>query len=290
MRISFNNEILEKIYQKGKIKRFIQLCFGLTLSSFSFNLFCRPNNLVSGGVSGLSIIIESLFGITPSLFILTVNILLLIISYFILGKEKTIHSIVGAILFPMFVEIMSNFTKYIHLEQNQLFLATLFAGILNGTGSGLVYKAGYTSGGTDIINQIISKFLKISVGNAMFFSDGLIIILSGIVFGINKIMYGLLLLYLISYMTDKVIIGISQSKAFYIITNNPEKVKKYIIENLHHTVTNFTARGGIKNEKSTVLMTVLPTKEYYKLKQGILQIDSSSFFVVTDAYEVVGGE
>ncbi|MBR4618199.1 MAG: YitT family protein [Bacilli bacterium] len=290
MKLSFSNDVLERIYKKDKLKRLIELFIGLTLSSLSFNLFLHPNNLVSGGVSGLSIIFEDLLNIKPSIFMLTVNIILLILSYLLLGKEKTLHSIVGALLFPIFVELTSGVTKYIHVEQNQLLLATLFAGVVTGTGSGLIYKAGYTSGGTDIINQILSKYFKVSLGNAMYFSDGLIILLSGFIFGINKIMYGLLLLYLISYMTDKVIIGISQSKAFYIITDEPEKIKHYIIEKLHHSVTNFSAKGGFKGEKSTVLMTALPTKEYYKLKNGILQIDKNAFFLVTDAYEVVGGE
>lgn len=290
MKITLTNDVLSQIYSKDKIKRFIELCIGALLVALSFNIFCLPNELVSGGVSGLSIITESLFGITPSIFILIMDLILVLISYFLLGKEKTFNSLIGSIIFPLLVQLTANINRYIHIEQNQLLLSTIFAGIIQGFGAGLVYKAGYTLGGTDIINQILAKYFKISIGNAMYFSDGLIILLSGIVFDFNKIMYGIIMIYIIGYITDRVIIGISESKAFYIITNNSKEIKKYIINTLKHSVTEFTAQGGYLKAQQHVLMTVLPTKEYYKFKEGILQIDPNSFFVVTDAYEVVGGE
>lgn len=290
MKITLTNDVLNQIYSKDKIKRFIELCIGALLVALSFNIFCLPNELVSGGVSGLSIITESLFGITPSIFILIMDLILVLISYFLLGKEKTFNSLIGSIIFPLLVQLTANINRYIHIEQNQLLLSTIFAGIIQGFGAGLVYKAGYTLGGTDIINQILAKYFKISIGNAMYFSDGLIILLSGIVFDFNKIMYGIIMVYIIGYITDRVIIGISESKAFYIITNNSKEIKKYIINTLKHSVTEFTAQGGYLKAQQHVLMTVLPTKEYYKFKEGILQIDPNSFFVVTDAYEVVGGE
>ena len=252
-------------------------------------MFCAPNNLVAGGVSGLSIIIHYLFNIDTSLFIAIVDILLLVLSYFTLGKEKTMHSTLGSILFPLFIKLTQNINNFLHLDTSVLLLAVIFAGVIQGFGSGLIFKAGFSSGGTDIINQILSKYLKVSIGNAMYMSDGTIIILSGIVFGINKIMYAILLLYIISYITDRVILGVSDSKSFYIITSEDKKIKQYIIENLHHSVTELSAEGGFAGKKQKVLMCVLPTKEYYRFKQGINEIDENAFFVVTDAYEVVGG-
>ncbi len=290
MKIKLSTDILTEIYSKDRIKRFTELCIGTLLVAISFNLFALPNELVSGGISGLAIITESIFGIPPSTLILIVDLFLVVISYITLGKNQTIHSLIGSILFPIFIELTSGITQYINLENNQLLLSALFAGIVQGFGAGLVYKAGYTLGGTDIINQIISKYAKISMGNAMYFSDGLIILLSGIAFSLNKIMYGIIMIYIIGYITDKVIIGISESKAFYIITKKSKIIKDYILNNLNHTVTTFNATGGYENKKVDVLMTVLPTKEYYKLKEGIQQLDSDALFVVTDAYEVVGGE
>ncbi len=282
--------ILQKIYEKAKIKRFIQFLIGSFIVASAFNLFFSPNNLVPGGMSGASVILNSVFGWDNSLVILTGSCILLIASYFLLGWEKTRGSILGSLLFPVCVKLTANIGAYIDIDSTQLLLTTIFGAVLYGFGAGMIFKAGYTSGGTDILNQILSKYLHISIGNSILMSDGLIVISSAFVFGINKLMYSLIILYIVSFITDRVILGISDSKAFYIITDEEEKVKDYILKYLNHGVTIFNAKGGYKKEKQTVLMCVLPTKEYYKLKEGLHEIDPDSFFVVTDAYEVFGGE
>ena len=290
----FSNRRLEKIQerinQKPKVGRYIQFILGCFILAVSFNLFLAPNDLVTGGVSGVSIILNHLFGINTSIFILIVNILLLVLSYFLLGKEKTKASILGSLLFPLFVELTSDINLFFQIDNSQLLLSALFAGVVYGFGAGINFRAGFTTGGTDILNQIISKYFKISMGKSMLICDGTIVALSGIVFGINHMLYAIIILYLISYMSDKVILGISESKAFYIITDEDTKIKEYIIKYLNHGVTVFQAKGGYKKEKQHVLMCVLPTKEYYRLKEGIHEIDPDAFFVVTDAYEVFGGE
>jgi len=282
--------ILQKIYEKAKVKRFIQFLIGSFIVASAFNLFFSPNNLVPGGMSGASVILNSVFGWDNSLVILTGSCILLVASYFLLGWEKTRGSILGSLLFPVCVKLTANIGAYIDIDSTQLLLTTIFGAVLYGFGAGMIFKAGYTSGGTDILNQILSKYLHISIGNSILMSDGLIVLSSAFVFGINKLMYSLIILYIVSFITDRVILGISDSKAFYIITDEEEKVKDYILKYLNHGVTIFNAKGGYKKEKQTVLMCVLPTKEYYKLKEGLHEIDPDSFFVVTDAYEVFGGE
>lgn len=283
------SSISNKVSKKNQGKRYIELIIGAFLVAVSFNVFCSPNNLVPGGISGLSLIIYQIFKIDTSLFIGIVDLLLLGISYLMLGKEKTMNSVLGSIVFPVFVKLTQNINAVLNLDTSVLLLAVLFAGVIQGFGAGLIFKAGFSLGGTDIINQILSKYCKISIGNAMYFSDGTIVLLSGFVFGINKIMYAILLLYIISYITDRVILGISDSKAFYIITEKDQEIKNYIIKELKHSVTELDAEGGFQGKKRKVLMTVLPTKEYYRFKTGMNQIDQKAFFVVTDAYEVVGG-
>ena len=159
-----------------------------------------------------------------------------------------------------------------------------------GFGLGMIFKAGFTTGGTDILNQIISKYAKVSIGKAMLFCDGTIVLLSGLTFGATHVMYAIIVLYIISLISDRVILGVSDSKAFYIITDKEELIKEYILKVLNHGVTIFNAQGGYKKDNQTVLMCVLPTKDYYRLKSGINEIDSDAFVVVTDAYEVFGGE
>lgn len=171
-----------------------------------------------------------------------------------------------------------------------MLLSAIFGGVVAGIGAGLIYKAGFTNGGTDIVNQIVSKYCKVSIGKAIMMSDGLILLSGTFVFGINNFMYALIVLYIISVLTDRVLLGISDSKAFYIVTEKDNEVKEFVLDKLSHGVTIFEARGGYENKKQKVLFCVIPTKEYFKLKEGISLIDDKAFFVVTDAYEVYGGE
>lgn len=283
-------KLLEKINSKSSVKRHLQLLIGCLLIATSYNLFLLPNNIVAGGVAGFAIIINHLFNIDNSLIILIGSIFLLILSYFLLGKEKTKATILGSLLFPICVNLTKNIGNIIDIDTNQLLLISVFGGVVYGFGAGLIYKAGFTTGGTDIINQILSKYLKISMGNSMLYCDGTIVLLTAFVFGPTQFMYSIIILYVISYMSDRVILGVSDSKAFYIVTEEEEKIKEYILKYLNHGVTVFNAKGGYAKENQKVLMCVLPTKDYYKLKEGIHEIDPHSFFVVTDAYEVFGGE
>lgn len=282
--------ILEKVEAKNKLKRYFELVIGILLIAIAFNLFLLPNELVFGGVSGLSIIVSKFITIDASTFIMIASLLLLVVSFLVLGKNDTKASIVGSILFPIFVNITANIGEYIKLDTGNVLLSAVFGGIIYGFGAGLVFKAGFTTGGTDIINQILSKYLHMSMGNAMLISDGLIVVLGGFFFGATKLMYALIVIYIIGLMTDKVLLGISNSKAFYIITNEDEKIRDYLLNELHHGVTIFSVKGGYTHKKDEVILCVVPTREYYRVKEGIHEIDSEAFFVVCDAYEVSGGE
>ena len=279
----------EAIKHKIKIKELIEFIIGCFFVALAFNLFMSPNNLVAGGVSWFSLILKHFFGLNPSTIISVANILLIILSFVVLGKEKTKMTIMGSILFPVFVSLTEHLSTYISFKESEMILIAIFGGALQGLGAGLIFRAGYSTGGTDILNMIVSKIFKISLGNSMFFTDGLIILIGAFVFGFNHLMYSLIILYLISTLTDKVVLGISDSKAFYIITNKEKEVKDFVINELKHGVTEFNAVGGYNSENQTVLMSVVPTREYYRLKEGIHKIDRNAFFVVMDSYEVKGG-
>ena len=284
------NKALEEIKRKTKIKRYINFVLGCLLVAISYNLFLASNNIVSGGVGGVAIILNNLTGISNSLVMLIFNVFLLILSYFILGKEKTKATILGSLLLPLFIELTSHINVWLELDTTQLLVSSVFGGVMYGFGLGMIFKAGFTTGGTDILNQIIAKFGKVGIGKAMLICDGSIVLLSGLVFGPTRVMYAIMVLYIISMISDRVILGVSDSKAFYIITDKEELIKEYILKVLNHGVTIFDAQGGYKKDNQTVLMCVLPTKDYYRLKAGITEIDNEAFVVVTDAYEVFGGE
>ena len=124
----------------------------------------------------------------------------------------------------------------------------------------------------------------------MLLVDGFIVLAGAFTFGWTKAMYAIIVLYIFSIIVDRVILGISNSKAFYIITSEYEKIKKFILNNLGHGVTVIEVKGGYSGKKDNILMCVVPTSDYFKLKEGIKLIDKEAFIVITDSYEVIGGE
>ncbi len=282
--------IIKKIYEKNRIIRYIELIIGITIMAISFNLFISPNNIVFGGLTGLSVIATKFINIDAPLFIFICSVICIILSIIFLDKETTLHAIFGSVLLPILIKITENISVILKIDTSDKLLLAIFGGVLYGFGLGLVFKAGYTAGGTDIINKIMSKYFKITMGTSMLMVDGLIVLSGAFIFGWTKFMYAIVVLYIVSIMADRVLIGVSNAKAFYIITENPSKVAEYVINELNHSVTEIKAKGLYTESKTTVLFTVIPTKEYYKFKEGIKEIDKNAFITVIDAYEVLGGE
>ena len=281
---------LKEVDTKNKVKKYGEILIGVIFLAISFNLFFYPRKIVYGGVSGLAIAIHSLWDIDPAIFILIINMILIMISFLILGKEKTYKSISVAILFPLFIKMTSNITSVIDLSDVDTLTVALFGGVVSGFSGGLIYKAGYTTGGTDIISQILSNCKRISMGKALLMINIIVIFIGTLAAGWTMALYAIIVLYIISIITDKVILGVSNSKAFYIITAKEKELTKFILNNLSHGITILNAEGGFSGKKTKVLLCVIPTKEYFKLVDGINKLDKDAFFMVTDAYEVQGAE
>ncbi len=285
---SKNKNIIVK--KEPLVTRILEFILGCFVVALSYNLFIAPNGIVPGGVGGLAIIVNKITGADNAITIFILNIFLLLLSLILLGKEKTRASILGSILFPIMVKLTENLNVWLQIDTSNVLLSSVSGAILFGLGAGLIFRAGFTTGGTDIINQIISKYLKITLGKSMLLSDGLIVIGSVFIFGIKHMLYSMLALYIISLISDRVVLGISDSKMFLIVTDKDEEVKEYILEKLNHGVTIFKGKGGYKRENENVLMAVLPTKEFTLLRDGINKIDKNVFYIITDTYEVFGGE
>lgn len=278
---------MKKVKIKEIIKRYSTLVLGLFLYALAYNLFLKTNNIVAGDVDGIANIFKAY--INPNLLITILCIALLIISFPLLGVKTTIGSVIGTVLFPIFVTLTSNIASIIKFDSTDMLLIAIVAGVVRGIGYGLTFKMGFTTGGTDILNQIVAKYFHTSIGTAMIIVDGSVVVAGGFMYGWTNMLYALIVLYILSIITDRIMLGISKSKAFYIITEEEDEVKEYIMTTLGHGVTVFPVKGGYTKEKQQMLMCVIPTREYYKLKEGISKIDKEAFFVITDAYEVKGG-
>lgn len=283
------DNFLDEIRKKKLFSRYFLLTISLFISALSFNLLFLPTKIVAGGTGGLSIIAEHVFGWTPSIVIFVISIILLLFSFFFLGLEKTSGTVVATILYPLFVNFTAQFVNYIKIDTSDLILISIFGGLISGLTSGLMFKTGFSSGGLNIISQMLYKYAHVSISKSSFVINGIVVLIGGIYFGWTMVMYAVIVLYINSLMIDKVLLGVSSNKAFYIITSEVEEVKRYIIDNLKHSVTVFDVKGGYQEKKRKVLMAVVPSREYYRLTEGIKMLDQEVFFVVCDAYQVEGG-
>lgn len=282
-------KIIEAVYNNDKVKRYFLFIFAVLLQAIAFNIFILPCNLIFG-VSGISVILHDTLNLTPSLIILIANILLIIASFTFLGKDATKGTILGSLLYPLFIELTAGLSNYIDLENTEIVVIALAGAVLTGIGSGIVFREGFTTGGSDVIKQILSEYGKMSLGKATIYVEGVIILAGLLVFGWQSFIYSIIVLAVMSVITDKVLIGISQYKTFQIVTSKEKEVKQFLLNQLNHDVTEIYGRGAYTGNKQKILLCTLPTKEYFLAKEGILLIDPKAFFIVTDAYEVRGGE
>ena len=275
---------------KTKIYRILLVTAGLFLSSMVYNIILLPLKIVIGGVGSLATITNYLYSINPAIMIFILSLATLILSYMYLGKEKTVGSIYGCIISPIFVQLTSPLRNIVILDTSDVLLLVLFGAIIGGIAGGLVYKSGYSSGGYSTIIQILFYKLKIPRAKSNLVLSGVTILLGSYFFGLTNALYAIIYIYIESLVMDRVLLGISQNKAFYIITEKEKEVKEYIIEELKHTVTTFDVKGGFLEDKRRVMLTVIPSREYYRLTEGIKHIDKDAFFVVTDSYQVEGAK
>ena len=278
------NTLLNKVEYKDLIRRYIMLIIALFLYAVTYNLFFVNTGLILGGSGGIAILLKNF--LTPSLTILCFSILSLLLSAVLMDRRFTINSIVGSLLCPLFVQLTKGIN--ISIPTNDMMLVVLCGGVLIGIANGLSSRSGLSTGGVDTIIHIISRKFKMSHGNLYAILNGIIILCGGFVLGYRIVLYALIDLYIISIITDKVVLGISSNKTFFVVTEKIDDVKEYIMDTLSKGVTVLDAIGGYTNNKQEVLMVVVPTLEFYKTREGILAIDPEAFITITDSYQVYG--
>ena len=287
---NFIENIIKKLKRKSLLRRILILLASLLVLSLVYNLLLLPTDLVAGGVNGIAIITNYVYGINSSIMILLISSACLLFSFMYLGKERTLGSLLATFIYPLFVKLTAIITQGITINYDDKFLIIIFAGVIGGLANGFIYKTGFSNGGLPIISQILYKYHKIPIAKSSMIINASIIIVGSIFFGWSMMMYAIILVFINNMMIDKVLLGISSNKAFYIVTTKEKEIKEYIVNNLKHTVTIFNVEGAFLEKKRKVLLSVIPKRDYYKLTEGIKLIDPKVFFVVEDAYEVKGGK
>ena len=269
------------------MKKWIKFILGITIVAFSFNLFCVPDNLASTGIGGLSIVINNFIKIDTSLFVGVVNIFLIILSFIFLGKDDTYKTILGALIYPVMLKLTSYITGLIDLSSVDLLIKAIIGGIINGVGLGLVFKTGYTTGGTDIVESILGKYLKISMDKAIIMVDGAVVVLTGLVFGVEHLIYAFVILIFQSIYSNQFMLGIKEDKILYINSRKNKEIRKFLSETYNYGITILKGRGGYSNRSNDILVVSIKSKFYLEIKEVILLIDNKAFITVCDSYETV---
>lgn len=257
---------------------------GSFLLSYSFQVFLLPNDIISGGIASLSIILFEILGISPALIQYAFNIPLLILSFVFLGKDVAFKTILGSMLYPLFTGLIS-FLQPLTTDQ---MLGAIFGGIITGIGVGLVYKGKGSTGGTSTIAQLISKYTGVTLGNATLLADGIIIVIGFFTFDLEAILFGIISLLVSSKMIDVVLVGGTTSKTVLIISDQTDIIRQEILDNFERGVTLLDARGGYQNDSKEMMMVVISEREITAMQEMIIKHDDDAFVVFMSASEVLG--
>lgn len=283
------NEILLKIDNENTAERIALFIWGVLLYAISFTLFFSTNDIVTGGSTGLAIIVNEIFNIDMSLFVFLFSLVFLIIGYITLGKYTAMKTICGVIMLPIFMKFSSIFPIFIDLKDSSLFLIVFFGGIIMGLGNGIIIRSGFSVGGFQTIYQILYKYYGISIGKSTLVLNGILVFISGFFFGFTNVLYAIIGLYIASTVTDRVMLETSITKTFFIVTKKSKEINQYITENLGRGATIMKARGGYDNDNKKIMMCAVPTRQYYRAKEIIENLDKDAFILIMDTYEIFGG-
>ncbi len=261
------------------------ITFGALLVAVGLEIFLVPNNIIDGGVVGLSIISAHLSGLPIGLFLVLLNLPFLWIGYQQIGKTFALSTLFGVVVMSIFV----SFLHPVPVLTSDLLLASVFGGVILGLGVGIIIRSGGSLDGTEIVAIVVGRRLPFSVGEIVMFFNVFILGSAGFVFGWDKAMYSLIAYFVAFKAIDIAIEGLDESKSAIIITTQAAAIRDAILHRLGRGVTEIPAKGGYSQEAKSMLYCVITRLEVAKLKSIVIDKDESAFVVVENVHDVLGG-
>ena len=265
------------------IKKGFFLTLGAFTAGFAIDTFLAPNNIIDGGIVGVSMILSYLLKYNLGILLIILNIPFICLAFTKMGKNFVIQTFYAILMFAIATNIFHSITI-----TNDLLLATVFGGIILGTGVGIVFKNEGSLDGTEIMSLVISKKFGLSVGEIIMGINIFIYAASGLVFGWEKAMYSILTYFLASRVIDVVLEGVSNSKSVRIISDKWEEIGNVLIKDLEIGVTYLHGTGGYSGDAKTIIYCVVSRIEMSKMKEAIKSIDPRAFISVVDVHEAYG--
>lgn len=257
---------------------------GSFIAAIGFNSLFLANHIASGGVVGLAVSLQKLFGWNTGNFVMIANFPLLLACYIFLGKDIFFKTIYGSWIYSIFVKL----TEHILTLTHNTLLAAVFGGVICGFGLGLVFWGNSSTGGTGILTQILHKYSPLPLAISMTIIDGISVAMGFIAFDIETVMYSIIALVIISYVVNSMQVGIASSRNIMIISTKATEIKHYIASDADRGVTEIPISGGFTGNKQTMLMTTVSRQEVPSLEKHIQQIDPIAFMIVMPASQVMG--
>ncbi|HHV3583536.1 TPA: YitT family protein [Streptococcus agalactiae] len=278
-----------KLDLKTKIKEAILIAFGVALYTFGFVKFNMANHLAEGGISGVTLIIHALFGVNPALSSLLLNIPLFILGARILGKKSLLLTIYGTVLMSFFMWFWQQIPVTVPLK-NDMMLVAVAAGILAGTGSGLVFRYGATTGGADIIGRIVEEKSGIKLGQTLLFIDAIVLTSSLVYINLQQMLYTLVASFVFSQVLTNVENGGYTVRGMIIITKESESAAATILHEINRSVTFLRGQGAYSGREHDVLYVALNPSEVRDVKEIMADLDPDAFISVINVDEVISSD
>ena len=272
---------------KQMIFDFIIIFIGCIIASLGVNLFLVNAQLLSGGATGIALILQYLNNIPSGLTIFLINIPLFFVSYKMLNKKFTLYSAIGMVSLSISLIITKPLSNIVKVDD--LLLYCIYGGILCGLGYGLVFLRNGSTGGTDIIAMVIrKKYSNFEIGKLSFAINCIIVFISALIFGLPKALYTLISMFIQITLIDKVINGFNSKKLLLILTEKEQDVIEYVIKDMNRGVTSLIAEGEYTHELKKMLYIAVTASQMVHLKNKILEVDPKAFITIVDVSEVNG--
>ncbi len=283
-------EAAAAIFERNRLfKEYLGITLGILITAVGLDVFLIPNRLAAGGVSGLATVLHYSAGVPVGIAMLVMNLILLAIGTRAYGAHYGVKTIYGAIGLSIAVDVLAAAMKFAHLPAvSHPILGTLYGGILTGIGMGVVFSNGGNTGGTDIIAQILAKYVNLGVGQIFLLVDGFVMLVAASVFGVQLALFGFIAVFIMGWVIDAIQEGVGVHKAAFIMTEKSGGVASAILNELNRGATGLKSRGLFSGEERETILCVVTRREIEQLRKLVHREDPSAFMIVTDAREVVG--
>lgn len=277
-----------KAEKRYLIRDIVFIISGTVILALSMVFFLIPNRIAPGGVAGLALILFHSFGIPTGLTMLIINLPMFLLGFKLLGKKFAVRTLLAMVLFSFFTDLFSINLHLTALTTNT-FLATLYGGLMVGTGLGLVFKGDATAGGVTILARILAEKKRIKTGSVMLFSDLIVISLAGVVFrNVELALWAFITIFISSQMIDLILTGRAFARVVQIVTTNPEGIGEHIIRDLGRTATILDGKGLFTGQGKAVILVAIDPSQVSVLTDIVKLHDSEAFMIIQDAREILG--